>query len=84
MIESTFATVRHRTKATKGPGSRAAGLAVAFKLIESAQDRWRYVNAPHFVALVRAGAIFINGKLVERPSEDGRAEAAQTILIHRS
>jgi transposase-like protein len=45
-IESTFATVRHRTKVTKGPGSRAAGLAIAFKLIESAQDRWRAVNAP--------------------------------------
>jgi len=40
-IESTFATVRHRTKITKGPGSRAAGLAMAFKLIEAAQDRWR-------------------------------------------
>jgi transposase-like protein len=39
-IESTFATVRHRTKVTKGPGSRAAGLAMAFKLIESAQARW--------------------------------------------
>jgi transposase-like protein len=70
-IESTFATVRHRTKVTKGPGSRAAGLAMAFKLIESAQDHWRMVNAPHLVALVRAGAIFINGKLVERPGHDG-------------
>ncbi len=38
-IESTFATVRLRTKVTKGPGSRAAGLAMAFKLIEAAQDR---------------------------------------------
>ena len=36
-IESTFATVRHRSKVTKGPGSRAAGLAMAFKLIEAAQ-----------------------------------------------
>jgi len=44
-IESTFATVRHRSKVTKGPGSRAAGLAMAFKLNESAQDRWRCVNA---------------------------------------
>ncbi len=68
-IESTFATVRHRTKVTKGPGSRAAGLAMAFKLIESAQARWRAVNAPHLVALVRAGATFVNGKLVERPDE---------------
>jgi hypothetical protein len=35
---------------------------MAFKLIESAQDRWRCVNAPHLLALVRAGATFINGK----------------------
>ena len=68
-IESTFATVRHRTKVTKGPGSRAAGLAMAFKLIESAQARWRAVNAPHLVTLVRAGARFENGHLVERPTE---------------
>jgi hypothetical protein len=43
---------------------------MAFKLIESAQDHWRMINAPHLVALVRAGAIFINGKLVERPAEE--------------
>jgi putative transposase len=66
-IESTFATVRHRTKVTKGPGSKAAGLAMAFKLIEAAQQRWRAVNAPHLVALVRAGARFERGRLVERP-----------------
>jgi putative transposase len=75
-IESTFATVAHRAKVTKGPGSRAAGLAMAFKLIESAQDRWRAVNAPHLVALVRAGATFINGKLIERPGENAEPEAA--------
>jgi putative transposase len=68
-IESTFATVRLRTRVTKGPGSRAAGVAMAFKLIESAQQRWRAVNAPQLVALVRAGATFINGKLVERPDK---------------
>jgi len=68
-IESTFATVRLRTKVTKGPGSRAAGLAMAFKLIEAAQSRWRAVNAPHLVALVRAGARFPNGVLAERHDE---------------
>jgi transposase-like protein len=68
-IESTFATVRHRTKITRGPGSKAAGLAMAFKLIMAAQDRWRAVNAPHLVALVRAGATFVNGKLAERPED---------------
>lgn len=75
-IESTFTTVRHRTKIAKGPGSRAAGLAMAFKLIESAQTRWRAVNAPHLVALVRAGALFKNRKLVERPDDQAPPTAA--------
>ena len=75
-IESAFAAVRHRSKITKGPGWRAAGLAMAVKLIESAQDRRRAASAPHLVALVRAGAAFINGKLVERPGEDPEPEAA--------
>lgn len=72
-IESTFATVRHRTKVTKGLGSRVAGLAMAFKLIESAQTRRRPVNASHLAALVRAGATFVSGRLVERPAETAAA-----------
>ena len=68
-IESTFAPVRVRTRVTKGPGSSAAGLAMAFKLIEAAQDR-RAVNGPHLVALVRAGAVFHNGVLLERHESD--------------
>ena len=44
---------------------------MAFKLIEAAQDRWRAVNSPHLVALVRAGATFRKGVLVENnPTED--------------
>jgi len=74
-IESTFATVRLRTKVTKGPGSRAAGLAMAYKLIESAQTRWRAVNGPHLVALVRAGAHFDKGVIVERQPQDQEAAA---------
>ncbi len=73
-IESTFATVRLRQRVTKGPGSRAAGIAMAFKLIESAQTRWRAVNAPHLVALVCAGAVFTNGTLIERPDESEGGE----------
>ena len=76
-IESTFATVRLRQRVTKGPGSRAAGIAMAFKLIQSAQGRWRAVNAPHLVPLVRAGATFEKGKLVERDAQiDHEEEAA--------
>ena len=40
-VESTFSTARLRTRVTKGPGSRQAGLAMAFKLLEAAEDRWR-------------------------------------------
>jgi transposase-like protein len=65
-IESTFATVHLRQRVTKGPGSRAAGVAMAFTLIESAQARWRAVNAPHLVALIRAGGRFKKGVLIQR------------------
>ena len=47
-------------------GYGLAALAMTFKLIESAQARWRAVNAPHLVALVRAGAHFERGILLER------------------
>src|SRR5215207_1791200 len=65
-IESVFAPVRARTDITKGPGSRQAGLAMIFKLMEAAEGRWRKLTGSHLVALVRAGAKFENGELVER------------------
>ena len=49
---------------------------MAYKLIEAAQSRWRAVNAPHLVALVRAGAKFENGTLVERPDDTTATEEA--------
>ena len=55
-IESVFAPVRARTDMTKGPGSRQAGLAMIFKLMEAAEGRWRKLNGHHLVALVSAGA----------------------------
>ena len=61
-IESTFSTVKARTKKTKGAGSRKAGLAMAFKLLLAAEKRWRRVNAPHLVALIRAGVEVPNGE----------------------
>jgi hypothetical protein len=48
---------------------------MAFKLIEAAQDRWRAVNGPHLVALVRAGARFDKGVIVERDQQDQEAAA---------
>jgi hypothetical protein len=47
---------RERAAADTGPGSRAARIAMAYKLIDAAQARRRAVNAPHLVALVRASA----------------------------
>jgi transposase-like protein len=74
-VESTFATVRLRTRVTKGPGNKQAGLAMAFKLLEAAEQRWRSVNGPHLVALVRAGAVFRKGVLIARPEQDQEAAA---------
>jgi putative transposase len=61
-IESTFSTVKARTKRTKGAGSPKAGLAMAFKLLIGAERRWRKINAPHLVALVQAGVRFLDGE----------------------
>jgi putative transposase len=74
-IESTFAPVRARTDLTKGPGSREAGLAMIYKLMEAAEGRWRKLTGAHLVALVRAGARFVNGELVEG-SEQEEKDAA--------
>ena len=83
-IESTFATVRLRQRVTKGPGSRAAGVAMAFKLIESAQARWRAVNAPHLVALVRAGARSRRANSSNDPTNQEVISKSRDTPIHRS
>ena len=74
---STFATVRLRQRVTKGPGSRAAGVAMAFKLIESAQSRW-LVNAPHLVVLVRAGAR-LQGRQTRRTTRPSRRSGSSRV-----
>src|SRR6266487_147947 len=78
-IESAFSPVRARTRVTKGPGTRDTGLAMVFKLLEAAQGRWRAVNGPHLVALVRAGARFQAGKLIERPDQTPDKEADEDV-----
>jgi putative transposase len=60
-IESSFATVKLRTRVTKGAGSKAAALAMAYKLLEAAQERWRRFNGHELIADVLNGATFKDG-----------------------
>jgi transposase-like protein len=68
-IESAFATVRLRTRVTKGPGSRAAGLAMVYKLLLTAEQSWRKLIGAELVPLVRAGVAFIDGVRAERGAD---------------
>jgi transposase-like protein len=75
-IESTFSTVRLRTRITKGSGSRLAGLAMAFKLLLVAGETWRRIDGQELVPQVRAGVKFADGKRVER---DDHAEVTPEV-----
>jgi len=66
-IESPFASVKVRTRKTKGAGSRSAGVALAFRLLLNAEQHWHKVTAPHLIALVRAGVLFQDGAQVSAP-----------------
>jgi putative transposase len=82
VIESPFATVRLRERATRGAGSRTKGLLMAFKLLGMAQQRWRRLDGAHLLPLVRAGVKFIDGvgehqpKSITQSSEHQPREAA--------
>src|SRR5579863_3968350 len=65
VIESAFATVRLRERATRGAGSRTKGLLMAFKLLDMAQLRWRRLDGADLLPLVRAGEKFIDGVRAE-------------------
>lgn len=63
-IESTFGTVRHRTRQTKGGGSRLATLTMVFKLAMAAQKKWRSLNgSPALLVQVMRGDAFVDGEL---------------------
>ena len=64
-IESTFATVRHRTRQTKGCGSRLATLTMVFKLAMEAERRWIRLNGHQLIAKVIEGVPFVDGVLNE-------------------
>ena len=61
VIESPFATIRLRQRVAKGAGSRKKGLLMAFQRLATAERRWRRINAPRLVLLVRAGVGFRDG-----------------------
>jgi len=60
-IESSFATVKLRTRVTKGAGSKKAALVMAYKLLDAAQERWRRFNGHELVADVLAGITYMDG-----------------------
>ena len=62
-IESTFATVRHRTRRTKGCGSRTATLTMVFKLATEAEKHWRKLNNHGLILKLLQGAVFVDGIL---------------------
>lgn len=62
-IESTFATVRHRTRQTKGCGSRLATLTMVFKLATQAEKHWRRLNGYELLSKVIQGVKFTDGVL---------------------
>jgi len=74
-IESSFATVKLSTRVTKGAGSKKAALAMAYKLLDAAQQRWRRFNGHELVADVLAGATFKDG---ERVTDDNDNEDQMT------
>ena len=68
-IESAFSTVRLRHRVTKGSATRAKGIAMAFKLLDMAQQRWRKLDGHKLLPLVRAGVKFVDGIQQEREEE---------------
>src|SRR6202158_6555313 len=65
VIESPFATVRLRERATRGAGSRTKGLLMAFKLLDMVQLRWRHLDGAQLLPLLRAGVKFADGIQVD-------------------
>jgi putative transposase len=64
-IESTFATVRLRTRRTKGCGSRIACLTMVFRLVQCAEQHWRALNGSKLLADVIRGVQFVDGERKE-------------------
>jgi putative transposase len=75
-IESTFATVKMRSKTTKGAGSRKAALGMAFKLMQAAQEGWNKIEGAQLLLLVKRGIKFKDGVKVSRKESVAEQEKA--------
>ena len=80
-IESTFATVRHRTGKTKGCLSRKTGLAMAFKLMMSAQGKWRKLDASNRMHEIIQGIAFVDGIKQLQPAASSRRHQLSGIAL---
>ena len=76
-IESTFATVRHRTMRAKGCLSNATALAMVFKLVDGAQKTWRRLNGPAQLPKIIKGVKFTDGlEVVDITDRQAQSAAA--------
>ena len=64
-IESAFASVRHRTRQTKGCGSRLATLTMVYELVKAAEDGWRRLRGDALLSKVISGVKFKDGEEVK-------------------
>lgn len=78
-IESTFATVRHRTRKAKGCFSRKTILSMTFKLIQSAQKRWHRLRGFNQLANVIQGVKFKDGMVAEKTEEQNENQNQQRV-----
>ena len=65
-IESTFATIRHRSEQTKGCGSRKAVLSMVFKLGISAEKHWKKLKGYKLISKLVEGIQYKDGMEVEK------------------
>jgi len=75
-IESAFATVKLRTRVTKGAGSKKAALAMAYKLLDAASERWRRFNGHELITDLLDGATYKDGT---RINEEDKTPATERV-----
>ena len=82
-IESTFATVRHRNKRTKGCLDRKTGLAMAFRLMMAAQKKWRKLDGQNRLPEIIQGVQFRDGSATFKPPPDQASPTSAHISVGR-